>query len=343
MWASLNLGLLKESSMSLFLKSQFCTKVQWPPKNINLEGNVAIVTGSASGLGLEASRQLLEFGLSELIVAIRSIEKGEGVASELRAQFPEANIRVWPLEMESYDSIRALVCRAHSELPRLDIAILNAGMQTAELDIVPMTGHERLVQVNFLSTMLLAILLLPILKAKSSPGQPGRLTIVNSGTARGAKISEPQGTTVLSALDDTSRPWNPIERYAVSKLLGHLFIVNLVRYVNADHVIVNLVDPGLVKNTALQSFAPPIVAAFFYYYKAVLGRSVPVGASTYVDATVVKGKESHGCLVANWKTSSFAAFVYTSAGEMIRDQLWKDTMKEFQFAGVQEILHELRR
>ncbi|KAI1480038.1 NAD(P)-binding protein [Daldinia eschscholtzii] len=269
--------------MSLFLKSQLCTAVQWPPKNTNLEGRIALVTGSTSGLGLEASRQLLGFGLSELIIAVRSIEKGEVVASELRAQFPKANIRVWFLEMESYDSIQELTRRAHRELTQLDIAILNAGMQTANFDIVPATGHEKL--------------------AKSLPNQPGRLAIVNSGTARGAKI-DLQCVPVLSTLDNKNRPWNPIERYAVSKLLGHLFIVNLARHVSSDHVIVNLVDPGLVKDTGLQRFAPSVVAAFFYCYKAILGRSVPVGASTYIDAVAVKGKESHGCLVANWKISS---------------------------------------
>jgi NAD(P)-dependent dehydrogenase (short-subunit alcohol dehydrogenase family) len=303
MSASLSLGPPKGSSRSLFLESQFRTSVQWPPKDTDLEGKVAIVTGATSGLGLEASRQLLSFGLSGLIIAVRSTVKGEQVASKFRTKFPNANIKVWPLEMESYDSIQAFARRAYSELSRLDIAILNAGMQTADFNIVLSTGHEKYIQVNYLSTMLLGLLLLPVLKAKSPPGEPGRLSIVSSGTARRAKISAPIGTSVLPALDDKSRPWNAVERYAVSKLLGHLFMVNLVRYVSADDVVVNLVDPGLVKGTNLQGFAPPLVAAFFYCFKAALGRTLPVGASTYVDAAVVKGKETHGCYVSNWRIS----------------------------------------
>jgi NAD(P)-dependent dehydrogenase (short-subunit alcohol dehydrogenase family) len=236
-------------------------------------------------------------------MAVRSTKKGEQVASKFRVEFPKANVQVWPLEMESYDSIQVFARRAEVELTRLDIAILNAGMQVAHFTTVPATGHEKYIQVNYLSTMLLAVLLLPVLKARSAPGKPGRLSIVSSGTARGAKISAPKSEPVLPALDDGSRPWHPVERYAVSKMLGHLFIINLVRYVSADHVIVNLVDPGLVKDTNLQGFAPLLVAAFFYCFKAVFGRTLPVGASTYVDAAVVKGKESHGCLVANWKIS----------------------------------------
>lgn len=304
MSASLDLGPPKETPGTLFLKSQFRTSPQWPPKDTNLEGKVAIVTGSNSGLGFESSRQLLSYGLSVLIVAVRSAPKGETAASKLRSQFPNADIRVWSLEMESYDSIQAFARRADAELTRLDIAILNAGMQTAYFSVIPNTGHETLVQVNYLSTVLLALLLLPILKAKAPAGRPGRLTIVSSGTARGATLPESEGTPILAVLDDKLRPWDPVERYAISKLLGHLFMAELVRYVNADDVIVNLADPGLVKNTDLQRFAPPLVAAFFYCYKGILGRTVPVGASTYVDAAVVKGKESHGCYVANWRVSS---------------------------------------
>lgn len=305
MSVSWDLGPPKESAGFRFLRSQFLSLSQWPPEGTNLEGKVAIVTGSTSGLGLEASRQLLSLGLSSLIIAVRSTEKGNRVASEFCTQYPNASIQVWSLEMESYESIQAFVRRADAELPRLDIAILNAGIQALHFTTVPETGHERLLQVNYLSTMLLAILLLPVLKRKSPAGEPGRLTIISSGTARGARISGPEGSPVISHLDDKAQPWNPVTRYAVTKLLGHLFITNLARYVDSDDVIVNLADPGLVKDTNLQggSSAPFLIAAFFYCMKAVLGRTLRDGASTYVDATVTKGKDSHGCYVADWKIS----------------------------------------
>jgi NAD(P)-dependent dehydrogenase (short-subunit alcohol dehydrogenase family) len=109
--------------------------------------------------------------------------------------------------MESYDSIQAFARRADAELSSLDIAILNAGMQAADFNIIPSTGHEKLIQVNYLSTMLLGILLLPLLKANSPLG-PGRLTIINSGTARGATISE-SAVPVLHALTTSLGPGSP--------------------------------------------------------------------------------------------------------------------------------------
>ncbi|KAK6079206.1 short-chain dehydrogenase [Seiridium cupressi] len=331
MSTSWTLGPPKESPGKRFLRSQFLSPAQWPSNETNLDGKVAIVTGATSGLGLEASRQLLSLGLTGLIIAVRSTEKGEKVAAEFRSKFPKANIQVWSLEMESYESILAFARRSEAELSRLDIAILNAGIQALQFSLVPETKHEKLIQVNYLSTMLLAILLLPVLKAKSPPGEPGRLTIVSSGTARGSQISSPPGSPILSILDDKSAPWDPVARYAVSKLLGHLFIINLIRCIDAEDVVVNLADPGLVKDTNLQGggSAPFLITVFFYCMKALLGRTLQIGGSTYVDASVVKGKESHGCYVADWKISQFAAFVYTAEGEAAREQLWEETMAEF--------------
>lgn len=60
----------------------------------------------------------------------------------------------------------------------------------------------------------------------------------------------------------------------------------------------------MVKNTNLQHEIPLLIAAFFYCYKALLGRTLLVGASTYVDAVVVKEKEPHSCYVANWMIPS---------------------------------------
>lgn len=83
--------------------------------------------------------------------------------------------------MTSYESIQAFAARAESELTRLDISILNAGMTAVDHKLVTGTGHERVIQVNYLSTFLLAILMLPIAKDKAFGGRPGRMTIVGSG------------------------------------------------------------------------------------------------------------------------------------------------------------------
>lgn len=132
---------------TIFYKTQFCEKHAGLPLGLTLLSKVAIVTGSNVGLGFESARQLLALNLSHLILAVRSTEKGEQAASQLRAQFPHAKIEVWKLDMCSYSSIQEFAFRVDADLTRLDIALLNAGLVKPSYTVVKETGHEETVQV----------------------------------------------------------------------------------------------------------------------------------------------------------------------------------------------------
>ncbi|KAE8342847.1 hypothetical protein BDV24DRAFT_173547 [Aspergillus arachidicola] len=326
----------------IFLKSQLCTKAAWPPKITTLIDKVAIVTGANTGLGLESSRQLLSYNLSHLTIAVRSVTKGETAAATLRKEYPMATIEVWELDMSSYDSVRAFVRRTETQLARLDIVVLNAGLQNIQFGVVPSTGHEETVQVNYLSTVLLCILLLPVLKNKSPAGTPGRLSIVSSGTALFARFPHRKFSPLLPSYDDP-RNFDLIEQYSASKLLGHMFMWKLADYVSADDVVVNLVDPGFTKGTQLQRDVSGVVSLAMSLAKVATARTVRDGASTYLDATVVKGKESHGCFVMDWQIRPFATVLYTPEGKQIIEKLWDETMAELKFADVKGILRSMNR
>ena len=144
-----------EASTFGFLRRQFL-KPKPLPDGVQLNEQVAIVTGSSSGLGFEASRQFLKLGLSHVVLAVRSQARGDAAAERLRNEFPEATLSVWLLELESYQSIQSFVDRCQT-LPRIDIAILNAGVQKPSFTTVAETGHETTMQMDYLSTVLLAI------------------------------------------------------------------------------------------------------------------------------------------------------------------------------------------
>jgi FlaA1/EpsC-like NDP-sugar epimerase len=95
-----------EATLSAFVRRQF-VRPKPLPAGIKLTDQVAIVTGSNVGLGLEASRQLLQLELRHLVMGVRSQTKGDAAAAELRTTFPSATISVWLLDLESYDSVRA--------------------------------------------------------------------------------------------------------------------------------------------------------------------------------------------------------------------------------------------
>ncbi|KIX92105.1 uncharacterized protein Z520_12189 [Fonsecaea multimorphosa CBS 102226] len=340
MASSKDLPPLTESYMRIFFKSQFCTKPPQFPDGTNLSGKVAIVTGSNIGLGFEAACQLLSFNLSDLVLAVRTVQKGQGAAARLSKQYPKAIIKVWPLDMSSYQSVEAFAKRAGSELTRLDLVILNAGVGNPHLEVNASTGHEAMMQVNYLSTILLAILLLPVLKQKSPPNVPGRLSIVSSGLALVAKIP-PSEQGVFKALDEPDK-FNPMTNYSVSKLLAHMFLYQLQDKVSANDVVVNLVDPGYVKGTQLARQVTGIGAVVTWLLGAATGRSTARGASTYLDAVISKGKESHGCYLADWQIRPFAPVLYTPHGKQLIEQVWRETLEEFDFVDARGILDSMK-
>lgn len=298
---SFQLGPPKHGPLRIFLDSQFCSRPVYPLSSLDLTGKTAIITGGTTGLGYHSCRQFLSFKLSRLILPVRSARKGEQVAAEFREAFPGARIDVWELEMTSYESVRAFAGRVDSELARLDVAVLNAGLAKADFGLTPGTGHEETIQVNYLSTFLLAILLLPALKTKSGPGTPGRLTIVNSGVSYAPAFPNRGEVPLLGSFDDTGVvPWDPMERYSVSKLLGQLLMTRLADLIDPKDVIFNLVDPGYCKGSDLHRDATGLLATAASVSKALTGRALEDGASTYIDAAVVKGEETHGSFVMDW-------------------------------------------
>lgn len=306
MVASKNLPPLPENFGKVFWNNQFMVKIglPTPSKFPSLKGKVAIITGSNTGLGFESAKQLLTLGLSHLIVAVRSTGKGKDAASQLALVNPSATISVWPLDMESYDSIQAFVRKCDSELSRIDYTILNSGIAPQSFSTTQSTGHETAIQVNHISTVLLTVLLLPILKAKSTRDNPARLTVVNSVTAHLCKFPNRNQRPLLPSFDNTEiTPWNAEERYGVSKLLSQLFLVKLAEHIKPGDVVINMVDPGLTKGTGLARDTKGAMRVATKAFFAIAGRPVDRGAATYVDALLGHGKESHGCFLMNTEIS----------------------------------------
>ena len=286
------------SSILRFLYRQlFLTPTKADPQRNNLDGQTGIVTGSNIGLGLEASRQLLGLGLSHLILAVRNKEKGDNARTELARGAPTAKIEVWDLNMSDYDSITQFSQKCSTQLSRLDFVILNAGIFKPELEINKTTGHEEVLQVNYLSTVLLAIQLLPIMQnGGGGRSKPGTITIVGSETAEWAKFKEQNETPIFPAFTNP-KYFDMGDRYSTSKLLQQIAMIEICRIVPRSKVILNLVNPGFCYGSGMhQEFTDRfrILGMIFTFAKRMIGRSTSVGARTLVDAAIVQGVESHG-------------------------------------------------
>ncbi|KAH8659886.1 hypothetical protein BX600DRAFT_482039 [Xylariales sp. PMI_506] len=328
----------KEGGIAAFFHRQFWLHPPSLPEGTDLSDRVAIITGGNGGLGFEASRQLLRLRPNQLIITVRSQSKGDEATEKLRREFPDSSVSAWILDMESYDSITAFAKKCES-LPRIDVVILNAGIQEYVYTLNPNTKHEQTLQINYLSTALLTILLLPVLKSKKHPdSKPPVLSIVTSDTAYWANVT----TTgpILTELDKEENFGN--DTYARSKLLLFWFAQKLAGLVSSDDVVINLTNPGLTAGTSLNdstlSKLNPLLSVVASTAKGLVARSTEDGANNYIYATVVQGKESHGSYVSDWKIQPYPLIVYGEDGNKVRERLWEETMQELDFANAAGIV-----
>lgn len=306
--ASRALGPNTQSFGSMFWENQFKTTIPLPPQDNSLKGQVAIITGANSGMGFASAKQMLGAGLSRLVMGVRSTERGEEAKTRLLPfSRSDATIDIWEVNMESYPSIQTFVRRCEAELPRIDFAILNAGIAPAD-HVVLETGHESTVQVNYLSTVLMGILLLPVLKTKRTPGtdRAPRLITLGSVTARNAKFPNRHARPLLASFDTVTAaaPWDPKDRYPISKLLCQMTFERMAaRYVDARDVVIIQLEPGWVRGTGLFRALPAIPRFVVGLLLWVCGRPLEQGAATYFDAAVRQGVGSHGGYVMNCKVA----------------------------------------
>jgi retinol dehydrogenase-12 len=130
--------------------------------------------------------------------------------------------------MESYDSVLAFG-RPAQELPRLDIAMLNAACFKYEFETSPVAGNESSLQVNHLSAAFLSLLLLPVLKKTSlTLKRPTCLTLTSSEVYMLTHLKEKEADKILARLNDKNFFGDTIDRYSVTKLLNVFWVVELV-------------------------------------------------------------------------------------------------------------------
>ncbi|KAL5335045.1 hypothetical protein BJX70DRAFT_390925 [Aspergillus crustosus] len=307
------------------------------PTNIDLTGKTAVITGSTAGLGLETARQLLTLNLSTLILAVRNVQKGESCAQDLLAdpkigsRNPNAIIKVLEVDMERYDSVQSFATKLQDTVPAIDILILNAGAIRFEFDHSP-DGHERNMQINYYSNVLLLATLLPYLEScAEKTNAPVRITWLGSRTYyQGHSLDNPTllapSTSVLEYMD-SSAGWNLIRRYADTKLLAAMFVYALAPRLNRDKVTLNIVCPGMI-HTRLSSHGPWYFTLLAGILKWARARPIEIGGLLIVNAAVVVGAESHGVLLGDKEVTEPTDFMKSVKGQQLQERLWKETVKE---------------
>ena len=288
------------------------TPTPTPTTAIDLKGMTAIITGANIGLGYGTARQLLALNVETLILAVRNISKGETAKSNLLADrahmpsYPRVNIKVMQLDLDDYNSVTEFVAKVKTEVPVLHLLVLNAGVMILKLERSP-SGHERTMQVNYLSNALLACELLPLLKSTAEQtGSPSRITWVGSRTHWKTSLANEfplqPGSSIFEHFDDEKKfsgdPRSGVPRYGDTKLLCTMFVYELVKRVSSKEVIINIMCPGLV-NTTFSDVLPIYLRVPWNVWKKIRARTVEEGSRFIVHSIAVAGRETHGQFLAD--------------------------------------------
>ncbi|WP_372595265.1 SDR family NAD(P)-dependent oxidoreductase [Actinotalea sp.] len=271
----------------------------------------ALITGTSSGIGMEAAAQFARAGYSRVIVTARTPAKAGSTAATLRAQVGDDVVQPLALDLDDLASVRVAAAQLVAAASPIDVLVLNAGV-TPHAEIrrttdgiesmaAPLVGH------HLLTTLLLEAGLL---------AENARIVIAGSEAARG---DTPMFTPVdldslarrefdgdlelaVEAVMRVSGPvrYQPNNQYASAKMFVTWWAAELATRLPAGTTVV-AVSPGNTPDTNAATTLPPLMRhVMFPLMKLVPGMSHTVadGASRYLQA-VDFGQEANGQFFAS--------------------------------------------
>ncbi|MBK5117751.1 MAG: SDR family NAD(P)-dependent oxidoreductase [Thermoleophilia bacterium] len=270
--------------------------MSWSTDDIpNLDGRTALVTGANGGLGLETARALAAKG-AKVLMAARNQEKAAAAEVEIRAESPDADLEVVPLDLGSLESVRAAADQVLDSHERIDILVNNAGLM-AMPERRTADGFEMQFGVNHLGHWALTARLMPAILAAPS----ARVVSVTSTAHHMGRAVNPSNPH----LEGNYGPW---KSYGQSKLANFHFGIGLQRrFERAGVSAASLIaHPGL-SNTDLQAHAASEnsddrLARFFHGMAARSGMEPAQGALSQLRAAAAsdaRGGEFYGPLWVN--------------------------------------------
>ncbi len=257
-------------------------KTNWTTDNMpDQTGKVAVVTGANSGIGFEAARTLAAKG-AQVVMACRSLEKGQAALDKISRDHPNAQVELLPLDLASLDSVRAFAGAFLPQYTQLDLLINNAGAMALPDRRETADGFETQFGVNHLGHFALTGHLFDLIL--QTPG--ARIVNVSSSAHRMGKVEWDN----LNA----ERKYGRWSAYGLSKLANLLFTYELQRKLTAVgvDVIATAAHPGYTA-TDLQRYNTGV----FNILNPIMAQDAPTGALPTLRAATdpaVVGGEYYG-------------------------------------------------
>jgi NAD(P)-dependent dehydrogenase (short-subunit alcohol dehydrogenase family) len=204
---------------------------------VDLTGRRAVVTGGASGIGVETARALASAG-AEVTLAVRNVEAGERTAADIVDSTGNQRVLVARLDLADRASIAAFVAAWAGPL---HILVNNAGVMASPLMRTP-EGWEMQFATNHLGHFALATGLHDALALAGG----ARIVAVSSSAHHRSPV-------VFEDIHFQRREYVPWSAYGQSKTANVLFAVEASKRWSDDGITANALMPGGIR-TNLQRY-----------------------------------------------------------------------------------------
>src|SRR4051812_20642687 len=196
-----------------------------------LQGKVALVTGSTSGIGLGIARALAAEGAKLMINGFGPQEEIETICAELGAVHAPADLSPPP-------AIEAMIARCIAELGGLDVLVNNAGIQhVSAIEYFPPSKWDAVIAINLSAAFHTMRLAVPGMKAK------GWGRIVNTGSAH-SLVASPNKSAYVAA------------KHGIAGLTKSVALETA-----PSGITVNCISPGYVWTTLVEQQIPDTMKA----------------------------------------------------------------------------------
>jgi NAD(P)-dependent dehydrogenase (short-subunit alcohol dehydrogenase family) len=252
-------------------------------QGVDLSGRRVLVTGASAGLGAETARALAAHN-AEVVMAVRDLAKGQGIADAIRAAAPNARLELRELDLASLASVRACADQMLVEGKPFHLLIANAGIMACPRGVTE-DGFETQFGTNHLGHFVLVNRLLPLVIA----GAPSRIVVLSSSGHRFSDVD----------LDDPGfdrTPYEPWVAYGRAKTSNALFAVALDARLRDRGVRACAVHPGGIRTELGRYLTPEAMQQLMQRVNVARAsfKTVEQGAATTIWAAVVAGADEIG-------------------------------------------------
>lgn len=263
-------------------------KGKWTTADMpDLSGKLIIVTGGNSGLGYESVKAFAMKG-AEVVLASRSVEKGEEARVEILKSAPTAEIAVMQLDLGDLESVKHFAESFRKMHKQLDVLLNNAGIMMSPY-FQTKDGFEGQFGINHLGHFALTGYLMDmLLKTRNS-----RIVNVSSGAHKRGEMD------FANLQFENGEGYSPTKAYGRSKLSNLLFTYELQRKLEAagKDTMAIAAHPGVAMTNLARYLEGKFVYKLIYPLFKWMAQDQAQGALPQIRASVdpdAKGGEYYG-------------------------------------------------